>query len=169
MNPTIHFKWLFLCVFLVSCSTVKKFVINYKLREARDTKSEKVTYSPPPLPFKKQDNKLLDAFWWNDKTKNSISYFSSCPKSGLHTSLKEIERGVLSEVGHYKIIKTVEKKNTRHTQVQVSTSEGNIQNSIYMIKATRCFYILNFVASSLKNFKKDKPVFKRFISSFKGL
>ena len=169
MSSIFYFKWLFALPLLMSCTTVKKAVIKYKLKEARDRKSEQVTYSPPPPPFQQQENENLDAFWWNKTTQNSISYFSSCPKGGPPDSLKEIERGMLSEVTNYKIRKTVEKRNTRHTQIRVPTDKGEIRNSIYTIKADKCFYILNFVASSPTNFKKDELAFRKFVSSFKGL
>ena len=169
MSLTLYFKWLFAFFLLVSCTTVKKIVIKHKLKEARDKKSEQMTYSPPPSPFQQQENEHLDALWWNKTTQNSISYFSSCPKGGPPNSLKEIERGMLSEVTDYRVIKTVEKKNTRHTQIRVSTDKGEIRNSIYTIKAAKCFYILNFVAGSQESFKKDEPLFQKFISSFKGL
>lgn len=169
MNLTFHFKWILVCFLLVSCSTVKKMVIKHRLKEARDKKSEQVTYSPPPAPFKQEENEQLDAYWWNKETYNSISYFSSCPKDDIPISLKEIEKGVLLELKNSQVIKTVEKKNTRYTQIRVPSDEGEIWTGIHIIKATRCFYILNFVASSPKNFKKDEPIFKQFISNFKGL
>ena len=169
MSLIPYFKWLFVLFLLISCTTVKKAVIKYKLKEARDRKSEQVTYSPPPPPFQQLKNENLDAFWWNKTTQNSISYFSSCPKDGPLNNLQEIEKGVLSEVTDYKVIKTMEKKNTRHTQIRVPTDQGEIRNSIYIIKEAKCFYILNFVAGSLKSFKKDEPIFQKFISSFKGL
>ena len=169
MSLTFHFKWLFACFLLMSCTTVKKAVIKYKLKEVRDKKSEQVTYSPPPPPFQQQENENLDAVWWNKETLNSISYFSNCPKGSLSISLKEIEKGVLLELTNSKIIKSVERKNTRYTQIRTPTNEGEIWTGIYTIKGAKCFYILNFVASSPKNFKKDEPIFQKFISGFKGL
>lgn len=165
-----RFKWLFFLFFLVSsCTTVKKIVIKHKLDKAQDEKSSQVSFSPPLSPFQPQESKHLDALWWNEETQNSISYFSSCPKGGLPASLQEIETGVLSEVADYNIIKTVEKKNTRHTKIRAFTNKGEVWNSIYIIKEINCFYILNFVASSQENFKKDERLFNRFRASFQGL
>ena len=169
MRLTLYFNWFFAWLLFVSCTTVKKAVIKYKLNEARDRTSEQVTYSPPPPPFQKQEDEHLDAFWWNETTKNSISYFSSCPKNNLPVSLKEIERGILLEITNAEIIKTVEKKNTRYTEIQAPANEGEIRTGIYIIKTSKCFYVLNFVANSPKSFKKDEPVFQKFISGFKGL
>ena len=168
MSLTFHFKWILVFFLLASCSTVKKMVIKHRLKEAQDKKSEQVTYSPPPAPFKQQENEQLDAFWWNEETLNSISYFSSCPKGNIQISLKEIEKGVLLELTNSKVIKSLERKNTRYTEVRTPTNESEIRTGIYIIKAPKCFYILNFVASSPKNFKKDEPIFKQFISNFKG-
>ena len=161
-------RWFLLPFFLTSCATARKVILGYKLKQGRDQKSRKAAYQPPPPPFQFQKSENLDALWWNPKTQSSISYFSSCPKTGL-PSLKEIERGVLSEVENYQILQTQQTKNTRRTKIQISDSGGGkTLNSIHTLKTSGCFYILNFVSGSRENFKKDEPVFQKFTARFKG-
>ena len=166
---SLFIQLFFTLLLTTSCATIKKTVVNYKLKEARDKKSDQVVYSPPPPPFRQRKNEHSDAFWWNKETKNSISYFSSCPKTAALISLKEIEAGALSELANHKIIKTEQKGNTRQTQIQMTVDGKVILTDLHIIKTQRCFYILNFVSDSQESFRKDEPVFRRFISGFKGL
>ena len=163
------FIQLFFTLLLISCATIKKTAVNYKLKSTRDKNSRQVVYSPPPHPYRREKNDHSDAFWWNKETKNSISYFSSCPKGGAHISLKEIETGALSELANHKIIKSEQKDNTRQTQIQMTVEGKVILTDLHIIKTQQCFYILNFVSDSQESFRKDEPVFRRFISGFKGL
>ena len=160
---------LFFALLLTSCAVIKKTAVNYKLKSARDKKSDQVAYSPPPPPFQREENDHSDAFWRNKETKNSISYFSSCPEGGARISLKEIESGALSELADYKIIKTEQKGDILQTRIQMILDGKMILTDLRIIKTQRCFYILNFVSASPESFRKDEPAFRRFVSDFKGL
>ena len=97
-----------LALLLVACSSVKKKALNFYLMGFQDKKADELKYSPPPSPYKRQEHPVLDALWWNPKSKSSISYFSSCSKT--HRTLEDFQRGSFPENGKYKLLKNFKSK-----------------------------------------------------------
>ncbi len=150
---------------MANCSSLKKLAFLRLAKRAKDKKATQVKFWSPPLPYKQQTHPQLDALWWNQKTNNSLSYFSNCSKN--LQSLKDIELGTLSEIENYKIIKTQKTKDHIYSVIKIYHSNGEqTRSGMYTLKKGNCFYILNFIASSAKSFNKELPIFQKFIKGF---
>ena len=153
----------------VSCSYLKKKVFQFKLSRLKDTKAERVSFNPPPFPYKEEESQKLDKLWKNTKDQSSISYFSSCSKTNENLSLQEIQQNVLSNLPDWKLLNTNSSSKFLQSRFRVTGEDYKTINSIYIFKNKNCFFVLNFVAGNEKIFKKNKPLFQNFIKGFKAL
>ena len=160
---------LFGFVGLNSCSYLQKQFVQFKLSAAKDSKARKVTYNPPPFPYKLEKSQKLDKLWRNVKDQSSISYFSSCSEINQDLSLEEIQQNILSEVPRWKLLNIKSSSQFLQSHFQIIGENHETINSIYIFKSYSCFFVLNFVTSSPDVFKKNEPVFKNFIKGFKAL
>ncbi|MGI9549479.1 MAG: hypothetical protein ACR2M7_05875 [Bdellovibrionales bacterium] len=153
------------CFFLPHCKSLKRSGVRIFLKKAKDKKDNSVEFWSPPSPYQRQKHDILDVLWWNPKTKSSLSYFSNCSKHQL--SLKQIEAETLSDIYKYERIKTQKTKNSILSEIKIYHLDGHITFSgIKTLKKRNCFYIINFITQSKKSFKKEFPVFKKFMERF---
>ena len=96
---------LFGLVVLNSCSYLQKQFVQFRLARLKDSKARRVTYIPPPFPYKLGKSEKLDKLWRHTEDQSSISYFSSCSEINKDFSLDKIQEDILSEVPHWKIFK----------------------------------------------------------------
>ena len=158
-------KFIGLALFLVACSSVKKKVLKSYLGSFQDKKAGELKYSPPPSPYKRQKHPVLDALWWNPKSKSFISYFSSCSKA--HRTLEEFQRGSFPQDGKYKLLRNFKSKRGLYSILEMyDTNKKTTYSGIYTIKKGKCYFNINFVAGSQASFDVEEPVFKTFIKNF---
>ena len=155
------------CIIFTSthCSSLKKSAFQIILKRSKDQQASQVKFWPPPPPYQQQKHPQLDVLWWNQKTSSSLSYFSNCSKQ--ITTLKDIERGTLSEIESYKLIKTRITKNYIYSVIKIHHPDGEqTMSGMHTLKKGNCFYILNLISNSEKSFKKELPIFQKFIAGF---
>ena len=167
-----HFAFLLMLfglAVLTSCSYLQKQFLQVRLSRTKDSKAQRVTYNPPPFPYKPEKSQKLDKLWRSVKDHSSISYFSSCTKIKQDLSLEEIQQNILSEVPQWKLLNTNSSSHFLHSRFQVIGENYETINSIYIFKNHSCFFVLNFVAGSPAVFKQNEPLFRNFIKGFKVL
>ena len=135
------------------------------LERARDKTAKGVQYEEPPPPYKRQKHPQLDALWWNGEAGSSISYLSNC--SAHVQSLEEIQKTVLSEIKNNRLARSEKKKNSLYSVFEIREADKQTMTAIFILKKGICSYILNLVAPSESVFKKQEPLFSRFINHFK--
>ena len=153
----------------VSCSYLGKKVFQFRLSRLKDTKAEKVSFSPPPFPYKEEKSQKLDKLWKNTEDQSSISYFSSCSKTNENLSFQDIQQNVLSGLSQWKLLNTKSAHRFLQSRFQVMGADYKTLNSIYIFRSKNCFFVLNFVAGDKKIFKKNESLFENFIKGFKAL
>ena len=153
----------------ISCSHLKKRFIQSKLSEVTGDRAKKVTYIPPPLPYKPEHSQKLDKLWRNTEDQSSISYFSSCSKTNRELNFYEIQEDILSGTPHRKLLDTESSPSFLRSRFQIRGTNYKTINSIHIFKNKTCFFVLNFVAGSQAVFKKNEPLFLNFINEFKAL
>ena len=157
----------------VGCASARKATsLKFKFLKAKslakDTSAKNVIYTPPPKPYRKQSHPELDALWWNNKNKSSISYLSSCSKESVQ-SLTEIQRQTLSQLENYRTLVNKRGKKSLYTIVEIKDQDNKkTMFALYTFKKQRCFYTLNLIAQSIKTFKAEQKVFDKFIQDFQG-
>ena len=151
--------------FSISCSSIKKKASNFYLSGFQDKKADKVKYLPPPYPYKKQGHPVLDALWWNPKSKSSISYFSSC--STAHKTLEDFQRSSFPEDGEYKLLENFKTKRNLYSVLEIFGTNQKTYSGIYTLKKGKCYFNINLVAGSKTDFEAEEPVFKTFIKGFR--
>ena len=150
--------------FLISCSSVKKQAVSLYLDRLKDKKAENVRFEPLPLTYKRKDHAVLDALWWNEDLKTSISYFSSCSKA-----LKNLENFQTSAYpSGYKRIRVSKKPNSLYSVLEVSQSQSSAKAvmAVYTTRIRDCYFNINLVAGSLSSFEKEEALFKKIIKNF---
>ena len=124
---------------LVSCSYLGKRVFKFKLSRLKDTRADKVFFSPPPFPYKEEMSQKLDKLWKNTEDQSSISYFSSCTKINENLSLQEIQQNVLSGLPQWKLLNTESSSRFLRSRFQVIGADYKTINSIYIFKIKTVF------------------------------
>ena len=155
---------LVLWVFTVSgCSYLKKRALNVYLNKYKDKQAEQVHFEQLPTAYHQQAHPTLDALWWNDGLKTSISYFSSCSK--LPKNLESFQTSTYPPT--YMRIQFSKMADSLYSVLEVSQSQNNkTYMAIYTTQKKNCYFNINLVAGSLSAFKKEEPLFKKFIESF---
>ena len=147
----------------ISCSSIKKKALASYLKAFKDKKAEGVFYVEPQSPYQKQTQAALDTFWWNPKTKSSISYFSSC--SQIQRTLKKFQEEALPL--NAIILTSSKTKDGLYTTLEIPHFDQKTYSGVHTLKKGNCYFNINLVSSSLAFFKKEEPIFKSFIKSFK--
>lgn len=113
----------------------------------------------PPQNYEKKEHDDLDALFWKEESQSSISYFSSCSEE--EKDLKSFQESSFPEKSN--VLSRKEKSDSIYT---VLRGEGTyIVVSSFRIKD--CLFNLNLVVPGEESLKKEEPVFKKFIQSFK--
>ena len=161
-----NFSWLgvvFWAFTVSGCSYLKKKALDTYLSQFQDKKAEQVQFEELPPDYSQQAHPTLDALWWNDSLKTSISYFSSCSKA-----LKNLEGFQTSSYPlRYKRIHFFRTDNSLYSVLEVPQARNQkTYMAIYTIQKKHCYFNINLVAGSLFSFEKAEPLFKKFIKSF---
>ena len=154
-----------LALISISCSSIKKKALNFYLKSFQDQKADEIKYLPPPYSYKKQKHPVLDALWWDPKSKSSISYFSSC--STIHKTLEDFQKSSFPEAGEYKLLESFKTKKNLYSILEIFGTNQKTYSGVYTVKKGKCYFNINFVAGSKANFEAGEPVFKAFIKSFR--
>lgn len=149
---------------VAACSSIRKTALNFYLKGFQDKKAEEVKYIPPPYPYEKQKHPILDALWWNPKSRNSISYFSSCSKT--EKTLNDFQMASFPENTPYKFVKRLKSKKSLYSVLEISHPHQKTYSGIYTVKKGKCCFNINFVASSQSSFNAEESIFKAFIKDF---
>ena len=162
----IRIFWLsliFLSFTVSSCSFLKKKALSNYIDQFQDKKAEPVYFEKLPNSYKKQEHPILDFLWWNEKLNTSISYFSSCSK--IKKSLDDFQKA--SYPLQSKRIKSSKTADSLYSILEVSQSgSSKTYMGVYSTQKKNCYFNINLVAGSLVDFKKEEPLFKKFINSF---
>ena len=154
--------WLCLVFTVLSCSYLKKKTLNAYLNQFQDKKAEQVYFKKLPPSYQKQAHPDLDALWWNEELKSSISYFSSC--STLPKSLEEFQSSTYPP--KHKRIQFSKEFGALYSVLEASHSNrGKTYMAVYTVQKKNCYFNINLVAGSLSSFKAEEPLFKEFIKS----
>ena len=160
------FSLSFAILFVAACSSLKKSAVNLYLMRFQDKKAEGVKYLPLPHPYEKQNHSVLDALWWNPQSKSFISYFSSCSK--VSGTLKDFQMSSFPEKGEYEVIKSVSTQNSLYSVLEMPGAKNQkTYTGVYTLKKNKCYFNINFVASSKASFDAGEAVFKVFIKGFR--
>ena len=148
---------------LVSCSSIKKKAVGFYIDQLKDKKAETVYFEKLPLSYKKEEHPVLDALWRNEDL-SSISYFSSCSK--VPKKLENFQSSTYPS--GYKQISSSKQENSLYSVLELSQSQSSPKTfmAIYTTRIKDCYFNINLVAGSLSSFKKEEPLFKKFIKSF---
>lgn len=158
------FSFTGIVLFVIACSSIKKTALSFYLKGFQDKKAEEVSYISPPYPYEKQKHPVLDALWWNPRSRNSISYFSSCSKT--EKTLDDFQMASFPENAVYKFLKRLKSKKSLYSILEISYPHQKTYSGIYTFKKGRCCFNINFVASSQTSFHEEESVFKAFIKNF---
>ena len=148
---------------VLGCSYLKKKALSAYLDKYKDKKAMQVYFEKLPSAYHRQDHPALDALWWNDNLKTSISYFSSCSKL-----LKNLESFQVSTYPPtYKRTQFSKEADSLYSVLELSQSQkSKTYMAIYTTQKKNCYFNINLVAGSLSAFQKEEPLFKKFINSF---
>lgn len=161
---------LFLLISSSCISNEKKVLFQLWKNKSRllDYSAKKVFYKAPPKPYKKKRHPELDGLWQNQKLGTSISYLSSCSYAPF--SLRDVKRDILSQFSSYKVLRHLSGKKSMYNTISVRhPNREKTMLALHIFRKKNCFYVLNFVANSLKHFKKEQVYFDNFIKSFKAI
>ena len=160
----VKFFWLGLVcwAFAPGCSYLKKRAFNTYLKQFQDKKADSVHFNKLPSSYKRQNHPALDALWWNDSLKTSISYFSSC--SDLPKSLETFQTSTYPP--KYNRIQFSKTKDSLYSILELSQAQKDkVYMAIYTTQRKQCYFNVNLVANTFSSFKKEEPLFKKFIKS----
>ena len=154
--------WLCFVFTVLSCSYLKKKTLKAYLSRFQDKKAERVYLKQLPSSYQKQAHPHLDALWWNEDLKSSISYFSSCSKRPKN--LQEFQ--ISTYPPQYKRIQFSKKSGALYSVLEVpQLNNKKTYMAVYTVQKKNCYFNLNLVAGSLSFFKSEEPLFKEFIKS----
>lgn len=153
----------------IGCHSTSKNIALTKLwlvrQKSKDKQDSLVTYTPPSKPYKLKSHPELDALWWNNKSKSSISYLSNC--SSNSQALQEIQEETLSQIKKYKLLDIKKGKRSIYTVVQIHhPDQKKTIAALYIFQKKTCFYILNLITESQQAFNKQRVIFDQFIKTF---
>jgi hypothetical protein len=134
------------------------------------TKSERVSFKAPPLPFESISSPEADQAWQDRKAGNLISFLTAC-KDQADPSLETIEKDLLSSVDSIKILKSESEffdgRESHKTLAQGTVDGIPTKIQILVFKKNNCSYSLSYVGVE-KSFDQDLPIFNKFLESFKA-
>ncbi len=151
-------------LFLSSCVSVK-------LGTGDETKrATGVEFVEPQSPFRKDDNKQVDASWKHPRSGNSIAFLSDC-KDPSDPSLDNIVQGVINGLSELKVEskETVTVQGREGRRVLASGKVDGVPSLIDLLvfKRNQCIYILTNVGVK-PAFSENRGDFARFIESFRA-
>ena len=150
---------LLLSLFVVtSCATIKKMVFKSRLEAVKEKPAEDVSFKPPQN-YELKEHEELDALFWNEDQKSSISYFSNCSK--VEKSLEEFQKSSFPE--NAKIRNQKKEKNQIYTILE---NKDQTYIAISSFKKKDCLFNLNLVTPDRETLIKEEATFKAFIKSF---
>jgi len=168
---TFFVNFILLSLFLILSSC-----ISFDLDSFKDQKAENVRFTPPLSPYQPVFKKGMDASWYNQKNKHSISFFSNCVPYDKWNSLHQFQKEILSELKNFHIFKTkktIHQKMTAHhlwlktLSAKNSTSSQNME--LFLFQNKNCFYVLiSLTKMETKNMTSTQE-FQNFIQGFKAL
>ncbi len=154
-----------LAVLSLSCASIKKKALSAYLKSFQDKKAEGVKWASPPSPYKLQPHSTLDALWRNSKTGSSISYFSNCSKTPK--ALEAFQKDSFPQDLKYKLLKQTKTQGGLYSILEISEYPQKVYSGVFTVKKGDCHFNINLVAGSHPSFKREEPVFKAFIRSFR--
>lgn len=133
------------------------------------TSAEKVSFEPPPFPFKEISSSAADKTWIHSENNNTITYLSEC---GSLSGISMTESAKIS-------FKSQGLKLTSQKSVQIGGHDGlmsrglhsqdgkSVEVELVTFKTEECLFNLAYVASK-NHFEEDYAHFAHFKKTFKA-
>ena len=148
--------------------------ISFSLDSFKDQRAKGITFKAPPELYKKAVKEGMDAAWINSKNNNTLSFFSNCSPAIRFSSLKYVQKNLLSDLKGFQILNqketTHQGEKARYLKLsKVHSPKEKTNINIFFFKKKNCFYVLSFLVLSAENSDSSEiKIFEDFISEFQA-